>query len=121
MPRAFTSGTRRQWLADAGKVAAAATAPSKRITLGFMGPGEIRFPLRSEKADFIEACKTRGQTIEDAEVGQRTTSLCHLAHIAIQLGGTKLRWDPDQERFPDNEAANKLLKRPPMRGPWRLE
>ena len=81
-----------------------------------------RFPLRGEKEDFIEACRTRGQSLEDAEVGHRTTSLCHLAHIAIQLGGgEKLRWDPDKEQFPGNEAANRLLKRPPMRGPWKLD
>ena len=96
-------------------------ASSPAILKEEMGPEEIRFPLRGEKEDFIEACKTRGQTMEDAEVGQRTTSLCHLAHIAIQLGGVKLRWDPDKEVFTDNAAANQLTKRPPMRAPWSLE
>ena len=96
-------------------------ASSPAILKEEIGPEEIRFPLRGEKEDFIEACKTRGQTMEDAEVGQRTTSLCHLAHIAIQLGGVKLRWDPDKEVFTDNAAANQLTKRPPMRAPWSLE
>jgi predicted dehydrogenase len=86
-----------------------------------IGPEEIHFPLKTEKQDFIDAVKSRGQTLEDAEVGQRTTSLCHLAHIAIQLGGVKLRWNPDKEMFPDNSAANKLLVRPPLRAPWKLE
>jgi predicted dehydrogenase len=86
-----------------------------------IGPEEIHFPLRSEKEDFIESCKTRTQTLEDAEVGQRTTSLCHLAHIAIQLGGGKFRWDPAAEKFIDNPAAGKLLNRPALRGPWKLE
>jgi len=81
-------------------------------------PGEISLPLKSEKRDFIDCCKTRGRTLADAEVGHRTTSLCHLGHIAIQLG-RKLRWDPDAERFPDDEEANRLLERF-MRGPWRL-
>ncbi|HRT08534.1 MAG TPA: Gfo/Idh/MocA family oxidoreductase [Candidatus Paceibacterota bacterium] len=85
-----------------------------------IGPGEIHFPLQSEKTDFIEAVKTRRPTLEDAEVGQRTTSLCHLAHIAIQLGGVHLRWDPDRERFENNDAANQLLNRPPLRPPWKL-
>lgn len=49
-----------------------------------------------------------------------TTSLCHLAHIAIQLGGVKLNWDPAKEAFIDNVAANKLTQRPPMRAPWSL-
>jgi predicted dehydrogenase len=86
-----------------------------------IGPEGLHFPLKSEKRDFIDAVKSRGQTLEDAEVGQRTTSLCHLAHICIRLGGVKLRWDPEKEQFPDNAAANKLINRPPMRAPWTLE
>jgi len=85
-----------------------------------IGPEEIHFPLKTEKRDFIDGVKTRGQTLEDAEVGQRTTSLCHLAHLSVQLGGAKLRWDPDREQFLDNEAANRLLNRPAMRPPWKL-
>ncbi|MFH1717756.1 MAG: Gfo/Idh/MocA family oxidoreductase [Planctomycetota bacterium] len=83
-----------------------------------IGPDEIHLPLKSEKRDFIDAVKTRGQTLADAEVGHRTTSLCQLGHIAIQLG-RKLKWDPDNERFTNDETANRLLSRP-MRSPWRL-
>ena len=86
-----------------------------------LGAGDkIRFPLRSEKADFIDCVKTRGQTLADAEVGHRTTSVCHLAHISIQLGGQKLRWDPDAEQFIDNDAANRLTRRTALRPPWTL-
>lgn len=81
-------------------------------------PDEIHLPLKDEKRDFIDAVKTRGQTLADAEVGHRTTSLCQLGHIAIQLG-RKLRWDPDAERFTNDDTANRLLSRP-MRSPWRL-
>ena len=83
-----------------------------------IGPDEIHLPLKSEKRDFIDAVKTRGQTLADAEVGHRTTSLCQLGHIAIQVG-RKLTWDPDAERFTNDETANRLLSRP-MRSPWRL-
>lgn len=86
-----------------------------------IGPGETRFPLVSERVDFIEAVKSRGQTMEDAEVGQRTISLCHLAHIGIERGGAKLRWDPVTERFPDDSGANALLNGPALRAPWTLE
>ena len=80
----------------------------------------IRFPLRSEKADFIDCIKTRRRTLADAEVGHRTNTACHLAHISIQLGGQKLRWDPDDEQFVDNDAANLLTRRTAMRPPWTL-
>ena len=63
-----------------------------------IGPNELHFPLMHEKRDFLNAVKTRGQTLADAEVGHRTASLGHLGHIAIQLG-RKLKWDPDKERF----------------------
>jgi myo-inositol 2-dehydrogenase/D-chiro-inositol 1-dehydrogenase len=81
-------------------------------------PDEIHLPLKDEKRDFIDAVKTRGRTLADAEVGHRTTSLCQLGHIAIQLG-RKLRWDPDAERFINDDSANRLLSRP-MRSPWHL-
>jgi predicted dehydrogenase len=67
-------------------------------------------PFRSDKRDFIDAVKSRGSTLEDAEVGHRTTSLCHLGHIAVQLG-RKLEWDPKTERFTDEEA-NRLAAKP---------
>ena len=81
-------------------------------------PGEIHLPLKSEKRDFVDCIKTRGQTLADAEVGHRTNSLCHLGHIAIQLG-RKLRWDPHTERFGDDLEADRMLHRP-MRSPWRV-
>jgi predicted dehydrogenase len=96
-------------------------ASDPKILQEKIGPEELHFPLKSEKQDFIDAVRSRSQTLEDEEVGQRTTSLCHLAHIAIQLGGGKLAWDPDKEVFIGNDAANKLTKRPPMRAPWKLE
>ena len=86
-----------------------------------IGPGELQFPLRSERVDFIDAVKKRGQTLEDPEVGQRTISICHLAYISIQRGGAALRWDPVTERFPEDEAANALLRGPAPRAPWSLE
>ena len=90
-------------------------AHPRTILSGQIGTEEITFPLKTEKRDFLDAIKTRGTTLEDAEVGHRTASVCHLAHISIQLGGRKLRWDPDREVFPDDPLANRLLHRPAFR------
>ncbi len=76
-----------------------------------IGPDEIHFRLKSDKQDFIDCVKTREETLEPAEVGHRVTSLCHLGHIAIQVGG-KLRWDPEKERFLNSDAANALVDKP---------
>ena len=80
---------------------------------------ELHFPLLHEKRDFLDAVKTRGQTLEDAEVGHRTSTLGHLGHIAIQLG-RKLKFDPDKERFIGDDEANKMLALPPGRSPWAV-
>jgi len=86
-------------------------AEPKSILASEIKDGEIRFPLKSDKQDFIDAVKTRGRTLEDEEVGHRTTSLCHLGHIAIRLGQT-LKWDPQQEQFAGNDAANEYVDKP---------
>jgi hypothetical protein len=72
---------------------------------------EIHFPFKTDKQDFIDAVKTRGRTLEDAEVAHRAMSICHLANIAIQTG-QKLRWDPVKERFVNNDVANRFLSAP---------
>lgn len=75
------------------------------------GSDWIRLPMKTDKQDFIDAVRSRGATMADAEVGHRTTSLCHLGHIAIQVG-KRLEWDPARERFTNNEAANRFLDKP---------
>lgn len=94
-------------------------AEPKSLLDAKIGEQEVRFPLKHEKRDFLDAVKTRGQTLADAEVGHRTASLGHLGHIAIQLG-RKLKWDPAKERFVGDDEANKLLDLPPARAPWRI-
>jgi len=87
-----------------------AAEPAKLLDAA-VGPEGVRFRLKSDKQDFIDCVKTRQETLEPAEVGHRVTSLCHLGHIAIQVG-MKLTWDPAKERFLDNDAANQFLDRP---------
>ena len=74
-------------------------------------PDETRFYVKTDKQDFIDAVKTRGETLEPAEVGHRVTSLAHLGQIAIQVGG-RLTWDPEKERFLGNDKANAMIDRP---------
>ena len=70
----------------------------------------MRLPMKTDKQDFIDAVRTRGATMADAEVGHRTTSLCHLGHIAIQVG-KPLEWDPVKERFTNSAEANGFIER----------
>jgi hypothetical protein len=81
-----------------------------------IGADELHLPLKSDKQDFIDAIKSGGRTLEDEEVAHRTTSICHLGHIAIHCD-QKLRWDPKSERFLDNDTANAYLDKPIVRPP----
>jgi len=95
-------------------------ASDPKIISPASGTNWVSFTRKQDKEDFIDAVLSRGETMADFEVGHRTTSICQIAHIAIQLGGGKLKWDPVAERF-DNEDANRLLHRPSWRAPWALE
>ncbi len=94
------------------------TASSDSILDSKIKDDEIHLPQIPEKQDFINAIKGRGETLADAEIGHRTTSLCQIGHIAIQVG-EKLEWNPETETFKGNEEANRLLTRP-MQEPWNI-
>lgn len=71
---------------------------------------------RTDKEDFLHAIQTGSETLEPVEVGHRMVSMCQIGLIAIQLG-RKLDWDPEHERFVNDEEANARLARP-VRGAW---
>ncbi|MBD3265132.1 gfo/Idh/MocA family oxidoreductase, partial [bacterium] len=69
-----------------------------------------------EQRNFLDCVKSRKEPYTPVEVGHRTITIAHIGHISMQLG-RKLRWNPDKERFVDDEPANWMLARP-MRDPW---
>ena len=84
-----------------------------------IGDNEIHLHhSRDHHADWLNAIRTRGPTVAPVDAGHRTAALCHLTNIACLLG-RKTTWDPDAERFIDDDEANRLAARP-MREPWRL-
>jgi len=94
-------------------------AEPKSILTAEVKPEDFPFRLENEKRNFLNCVKTRGQTLEDAEVGHRSSSVAQLGYIACQVG-RKLKWDPAAERFAGDDEANRLLNLPPMRAPWKL-
>jgi predicted dehydrogenase len=94
-------------------------AEPKSILTAEVKPEDFPFPLKHEKRDFLDCVKTRGRTLEDAEVGHRSTSLTQLGYIACQVG-RKLKWDPMAERFDGDDEANQLVCLPPGRAPWGI-
>ena len=80
----------------------------------------IKLPIsREHTRNFVDAIKGRRRAICDIGPAVRGDTLCQLALIAVKLG-RKLCWDPQAERFPDDDAANALLQPRPFRGDWKL-
>jgi len=91
----------------------------KSLLTSVIKPNEIQlYRSRNHKENFIECIQTRRQTIAPVEAGHRSCSLGILGDIAMRTG-QPLKWDPVNERFINNDAANRMLSRP-MRSPWRL-
>lgn len=68
--------------------------------------------------NWLDCIKSGTAPICDVETGHRTSSVCCVANIAYWLN-RPLKWDPANEKFKKDKAANRLLKAP-MREPWKL-
>jgi len=94
-------------------------AEPKSLLTSKIGPDEIHlYNSNDHKQNFLDCIRSRKDTICTAEIGHRTSTVCHLGNIAMLLG-RKLKWDPKAERFINDSAANNMLARG-MRAPWRL-
>jgi predicted dehydrogenase len=68
--------------------------------------------------NFFDCIKSRNRPNCDVEEGHRSTLMAHLGNIALATRA-RLDWDPVNERFTNNEEANKLLHYE-YRSPWTL-
>lgn len=69
--------------------------------------------------NFLGTIKNGGRAICDIEASVRSDTLCQLALIAVKQG-RKLQWNPQSERFVNDDAANARLQPRPFRGEWKL-
>ncbi len=91
----------------------------KALKKSVVGPNEIRlYKSDNHKRNFLDCIKSRREPAAPVEIGHRSATICHLGNIAMMLK-QKLQWDPDKERFINNDQANRMLSRP-MRTPWHL-
>jgi predicted dehydrogenase len=68
--------------------------------------------------DFTRAVRTRRSPSCDLETGHISSALCHLGNIAYRVGH-EVAFDPQQQRFLNDDAADALLTRT-YRSPWEL-
>lgn len=109
----------RGWV-DVSRSASKASDPAmlKEITAQ-AGKGTVKLAVSNNHHDnFLQCIRARSQPVSDVEFGHRTTTVCNLGNIAMQLE-RKLRWDPVKEAFIDDVVANRMRERS-MRAPWSL-
>lgn len=84
------------------------------------GTMPVKLPASNHHVrNFLDAIRMKQQPICDIETAVRSDTLCQLSLIAVKLG-RKLQWDPANEQFVNDDAANRLLKAPPGRGAWKI-
>ncbi len=95
-------------------------ASDDKILKEVIGEKEINlYRSTSHHQNFIDCVRSRKETITPADVGHRSISVGLLGEIAM-ITGRKIHWDPQTEKFTDNDIpATRLLKRP-FRDPWKL-
>ncbi len=78
-------------------------------------------PVRSSHhvGHFLDCVKSRGRTVCPIEDSVQADLLCQLSDIATRLE-RKLKFDPIQETFMNDGAANRKLQLRTMRKPWEL-
>jgi hypothetical protein len=95
----------------------ALSASDPTIIQSVIGPDEIHLEESTDHhGNWLQAVRTRRQPIAPVEVAHRSCSACLLHHIAMKAK-RKLYWDPQKERFKNDDEANALLSRP-QRAPY---
>ncbi len=80
----------------------------------------VRLPRSTYHAlDFLEAVRSRRPAVSNIEDSFQSDVLCHISNIATRTG-RRLAWDPREERFANDDGANRLLACRDMRAPWKL-
>ena len=114
------------WLLMRGWRADVRASDDSLLGLTFEGDKNLGRPectggAGGEHIDFTNCVKSRKPTYYTAESGHRTHTIGHIANVSMLLGGAKLTWDPQAEKFTGERAdeANKhFCVSRPQREPW---
>jgi predicted dehydrogenase len=87
-------------------------SPDPQLAGKWKGEGHV---ARPHLENWLECIRTRAVPNAPVEAGHRTATICHLANIARELN-RPLHWNPEEERFLADDAANSLLDRPRRKG-----
>jgi predicted dehydrogenase len=85
-------------------------------------PESLLLELRKGKtvgghmSNFFECLADRSTPVSDVWTHHRALTTCHLANIAIRLGGRKLTWDAEAQQIVGDPEANAWQTRPQRAG-----
>ena len=72
----------------------------------------------SHTADFFHCVRTRQDPVSPVESGHAASTLGNVADVCLRLG-RKVKWDPTQDVFVNDDEANAMRFRP-TRSPWTI-
>lgn len=102
------------------KSSKALSASDPKLLESVIGPNELHLYKSDEQhGNWLECIESRKAPISPVEIGHRACSVCLITHIAMKLG-RKLNWNPDTERFVNDDEANSMLSRP-QRKPYGVD
>jgi myo-inositol 2-dehydrogenase/D-chiro-inositol 1-dehydrogenase len=82
-----------------------------------LGPDDVHlYESTSQQGNWLDCIKSRKEPVSPVEIGHRACTVCLVTHIAMKVG-RKLYWDPDNEKFVNDDEANSMLSRP-QRAPY---
>jgi len=94
-------------------------ANPKSLLESVIKPDEIHLYRSDNHAgNFIDCVISRDEPVAPIETAHRSITIGHLGNIAMRLG-RDLKWDPDAERFVNDDGADRMLSRT-MRSPWHV-
>jgi predicted dehydrogenase len=106
--------------ATADKNSKALDASDPKLLTSEIGPSEVHlYESPEHHGNWLDSIRSRKTPITPVEVAHRSCSACLLHHIAMKLN-RKIYWDPENERFKNDEEANSMLSRP-MRSPYQIK
>lgn len=101
---------------------------SRRGKLEVRGPRNVVIDLdaplgpqddAAHTANFVDSIREGKTPNAEIEVGHLSTALCHLGNLAARLGRS-LKFDPQAERFVDDDEANSLVSREYRADHWAM-
>ena len=86
-------------------------ASAPKILTSVIGSDEMHLYKSNEQhGNWLDCIENRKPPISPVEMGHRACSICLITHISMKLE-RKLNWNPETEKFINDEEANSMLTR----------